>query len=324
MNFLEDFTTHARLILVIPLLIFSEHSVDTRIQELTAQFFKSGILGENDLPAYDRLKKKVKILSDATIADWVMLFIVIANIVIRWMRNVQHSSIWLVNPDAQGGHISWAGSWFVFFSLPILQYILLRWIWRWIIWVIYFTKISRMPLQLTPSHPDKAGGIGFLGIPPAPFLSVTLAMSILFSTTVAAKVFWFHDRLPVYYPVMIGFAILSIVINVLPLIVYMKPLSIQRRKGIFDYSMMIQNHHREFEKKWLGKTDVSGLLGSQDASSTTDLNSTFDAVLSMRLVPFNLKTMLSSIVIAVLPMLPLLAFEYDWMDILKKVVGMLI
>jgi hypothetical protein len=181
-----------------------------------------------------------------------------------------------------------------------------------------------MPLQLSPAHPDKAGGLGFLGIPPAPFLQVTLAMAILLATTIAEKVFWSHDRLPDYYPVMIGFAFISILINVLPLIVFIKPLAKQRRKGIFDYSTLIKNHHWLFDEKWLGNNDVKPLLGSQDASSTTDLNSTFDTVMSMRIFPFNLKTMLSSILIVVLPMLPLLAFEYDWLEVLKKVLGLLI
>jgi len=46
-----------------------------------------------------------------------------------------------------------------------------------------------MPLQLSPAHPDKAGGIGFLGIPPAPFLQVSLALSILFSSMISVKIF---------------------------------------------------------------------------------------------------------------------------------------
>ncbi len=233
-------------------------------------------------------------------------------------------SVWMQIPGEQGIRASWAGLWHIFISLPVIQYLLLRWIWRWIIWLIYFTKISRMPLQLTPAHPDKAGGIGFLGIPPAPFLQVTLAMAIIIATTIAEKIFWAHERLPAYYPVMIGFAVISILINVLPLIVYMGPLSKQRRKGIFEYSTLIQNHHRAFEEKWLGKPDVSMLLGSPDASSTTDLNSTFDTVTGMRVFPFNLKTMLSSVMIAVLPMLPLLAFEYNWVELLKKIAGMLL
>ena len=231
MNFLEDFATHARLLLVIPLLIFTEHSVDYRIQELTAQFFKAGILAEADLPAFEKLKKRVRKFSDAVIADWVILIIVVANIVIRSITHSHQTSSWVFIPDVEGNHISWAGLWFACISLPMLQYILLRWLWRWVIWVLYFTKISRMPLRLNPAHPDEAGGIGFLGIPPAPFLYVTFSMAILFSAVIAERVFWFHDRLPVYYPVMVGFAVLSIIINVLPLIVFIKPLAEQRRRA---------------------------------------------------------------------------------------------
>jgi len=112
--------------------------------------------------------------------------------------------------------------------------------------------------------------------------------------------------------------------NVLPLILFLKPMIKQRRKGIFEYSALIQRHHEEFDEKWLGKKDVKPLLGSQDASSTTDLNSTFGTVLSMSIFPFNIKTMFSTLVIAILPMLPLLAFEYDWLVLLKKILGMLI
>jgi len=185
----------------------------------------------------------------------------------------------------------------------------MRWFWRWMIWVIYFAKISRMPLRLSPAHPDKTGGLGFLGIPPAPFLQVTLAIAIIFSTVFAQRIYWQHERLPVYYPVMIGFVVLSIIMNVLPLIVFINPMSKQRRMGIFKYNALIYHHHPFFDEKWLENKDVQPLLGSSDPSSTTDLNSTFDSMMDMRIFLFNLKTMFSSIVIAVLPMMPLMAFE---------------
>jgi len=324
MTFLKDFATHLKFLLVIPMLIFAEYFVDHRLKELTEQFFKSGTLGEKELSVYDRLKKRIKKLSDSIIADWLILFVIISNIAVRWLKNVHQASTWLVYPDTQGGSISWAGFWAIYFCVPIIQYLLFRWLWRWIVCSIYFSKISKMPLKLSPAHPDKSGGIGFLGIPPAPFLLVTLAMAISISAMIAEKIFWVHDRLPTYYPVIIGFAILSIVINVLPLIVFMSPMSHQRRQGILDYSTLIKRHHELFDEKWIGKTDLSEFLGSPDASTTTDLNSTFDTVMGMQIFPFNLKTMLYSIAIAVLPMLPLLAFEYNWLDLLKKILGMLI
>jgi hypothetical protein len=324
MNFLKDFSIHFRLILVLSLLIFSEGSVDSRLSELTSEFFKSGILEKKDLPALDQIKKRIRRLSEMTVADIVILTLVITNIFIRWLSNIHNMSIWMLYPDQQGGHISLAGYWYALFSLPVFQYILFRWFWRWLLWFIYFLKISRLPLQLSPAHPDKAGGLGFLGIPPAPFLHVTLALSILFSTTVAVKIFWLHHHLPEYYPMMGGFVFICILMNVLPLIVFFKPMVIQRRKGIFEYSALIKKHHRAFDEKWLGRTDVKSLLGSQDPSSTTDLNSTFDTVMSMSVFPFNLKSMFSSILIAVLPMLPLLAFEYNLLNLLKEILGILV
>jgi len=180
-----------------------------------------------------------------------------------------------------------------------------------------------MRLQLSSAHPDKSGGIGFLGTPPTPFLQVTLAMAILLAAIIAGKIFWFHERLPDYYALMGGFVVLSIALNVLPLIVFIAALAKQRRKGIFEYSTLVKKHHYLFDQKWLGKKNVEGLVGSQDASSTTDLNTTFDVVVSMRVFPFDLRTMISTIAIAILPMLPLLAFEFNVVELLKKLIGML-
>lgn len=322
--FLLDFASQGKFLIIIPLLIFAEHSVDTRIIELTGQLFRSGILSENDLPAYIKIKQNTKRLSETGIADLVILLIIIFNIIIRFSENASLKLTWFILPGGDGNQISWAGWWITCFSLPVFQFILMRWFWRWIIWLIYFKKISKMPLKLSPAHSDKAGGIGFLGLPPAPFLSVTFAISILFASIIAARIFWLHERLPEYYPLMIGIALLSVIMNVVPLLVFIKPLMIQRRKGIFEYSTILQQHHRKFDEKWLEKSGSETLLGNQDASSLIDLNGSFEAVMSMRIFPFNLKTMISIIIIAILPMIPLLAFEYDWLDILKKLLGMLI
>jgi hypothetical protein len=87
---------------------------------------------------------------------------------------------------------------------------------------------------------------------------------------------------------------------------------------------LIQEHHRQFDEKWIHGTHTESLLGIGDASSTTDINSVFDTVMSMRVVPFNLKIMLSSIIISVLPMIPIFAFEYNLLDLVKKIAGIIL
>jgi hypothetical protein len=322
-TFLKDFATHARFLVIIPLLIFAEGSVDFRLKELTSQFFHAGILNETDIPRYDIIKAKIKRLSESLLADIVILLIVASNILTRFVQTEASISHWGFLPEQKGNTISWAGIWVLSFSLTIFQYLIFRWIWRWVIWVIYFKKIAAMPLKLNAAHPDLAGGLGFLGMPPGPFLPVTFALSILFSTIISERIVFLHHTLKDYYPVMGGFAFVIIIINVLPLVVFMKPMITQRRKAIFQYSALIQEHHREFDEKWIIKKDQENMLGMPEASSMTDLNSSFDTVMHMRFFPFNIRIMLFSIVISVLPMIPVLAFEYNLLDIVKQVFRLL-
>jgi hypothetical protein len=318
-TFLKDFATHARFLVIIPLLIFAEGSVDFRLKELTSQFFHAGILNETDIPRYNIIKSRINRLSESLLADIVILLIVASNIITRFTQSEVPGGHWVFLPGQDGNTISWAGIWAAGFSLTIFQYLILRWLWRWVIWVIYFKKIAAIPLKLNAAHPDLAGGLGFLGLPPGPFLQVTLALSILFSTIISERIVFLQHTLKDYYTVMGGFALVIIIINVLPLLVFLKPMITQRRKAIFQYSALIQEHHREFDEKWLIKNDQENMLGMPEASSMTDLNSSFETVMHMRFFPFNIKIMLSSIIISILPMIPVLAFEYNLVDIIQQV-----
>ncbi len=122
---------------------------------------------------------------------------------------------------------------------------------------------------------------------------------------------------------MVGFTVISVLVNLAPLLVFTKPLQMQRRKGVFDYTALIHEHHMQFDAKWFNKPHEGELPGIPDASSMADFNASFDFVKRMRLFPFDIKIMMSSILFAIVPMLPLLAFEYNIVELLLKVLKML-
>jgi hypothetical protein len=322
--FLKDFSTHSKLLIILPLLLFAEGSFDFRLKELTIQFFKSGILIENDFGSFDVIKKKVKGLCDSIWPDIIMILIIIIIVLLRASSlGADKISIWIFLPNQLNSSISWAGLYMAIISLPFIQFLILRWLWRWLIWFIYFRKLARLPLKLNSAHPDMAGGLGFLGYPPGPFIQVVFALAILFSTAIAENIYFRHEMLQTYYPVMAVFAVLSILLNVMPLLVFVRPMTVQRRKGFFEYSILIQEHHRQFDEKWLRKPYESALPGISDASSMADFNASFDFVKNMKTIPFDIKIMVSSILIAALPILPLLAFEYNIVDLILKALKML-
>jgi hypothetical protein len=323
--FLYDVTTHLRLLVVIPLLVFAEKSVDFRLNEFIDQFFISGIIKESNKPLYMEIRARGKKLIESLWADLIMLVIIIANITIRGKTALDSEfSSWLQSVESNDSGASWAGTYFLFICMPIVQFILLRWLWRWVIWFYFFLKISKLPLRLRPAHADGAGGIGFIGTPPGPFVPVTLAISILFSSAILEQVIFMDHKLPEYYLTMGAFIVLSIILNILPLMVFMKPLINSRRKAIFEYSALIHHHHQQFDDKWINSNEPGALLGNPDPSSTADINSVFQTIKSMKTMPFDLKTMASTILISALPMLPLFVLQYSVTEIIQKVLSLLL
>jgi hypothetical protein len=322
--FWKDFAIHSKFLIILPLFLLAEAPFDLRIKEITTQFFRSGILDEKDLGKYEGIKKKVKSLTDSIWPDIIILVVIVINLLFRFISvGADQISIWIFLPDNQISSISWAGIFLAIISGPFFQFVLIRWVWRWLVWFIYFRELARLPLKLNSAHPDMAGGLGFLGYPPGPFIQVVFALAILFSTAIAEKIYFLHDKLQAYYPLMAAFALLTILMNVLPLMVFMTPMIKKRREGFFEYSALIQEHHRHFDEKWLQNDHEPLLPGIADASSMADFNGSFEVVKNMKTLPFDIKIMLSTIIITILPMIPLVAFEYNIADLLIKVLKML-
>lgn len=72
-------------------------------------------------------------------------------------------------PEGTQLHLTYAGYWHAFVSIPIFQFILVRWYLRLFIWFQFLWRVSRLNLRLIATHPDRAAGIGFLAASPLPF-----------------------------------------------------------------------------------------------------------------------------------------------------------
>ena len=190
--------------------------------------------------------------------------------------------------------------------------------------VLFLPENSKLPLQLRPIHSDEAGGIGFLGEPPGPFIPVTLAFAIIISSGILEQVIYLGHKLPEFYFAIIAVTVFAIILNMLPLAVFIGPLGKASRQAIFEYGLLVQQHHHRFEETWINSRDPGSIMGNPDASSAADINSVYQSVKSMKVVPFNIKTMVSSIVICIIPMLPLFVLQYSVKEIIQKVLSLLL
>ena len=180
----------------------------------------------------------------------------------------------LVRPGNVGRHtITPAGWWYILVSLPILVFFLLRWVWIFMLWAWFLFRVSRLDLELTPTHPDRAGGLGFLGWGLASFSLVLMAVSAVLSGSFAREILHRGSSLDsLKYHVMV-FVVLAIVIVHAPLLAFVGKLARSRFRGLLNFGTLIWRHDRAFDEKWVKSLDTKqeSLLGSPDVSSLADL-----------------------------------------------------
>ncbi len=323
--FLYDFPVHIRFLLAIPMLLMAEVIVDNRVKLIINQFSNAGLILEEGKHEFEMAKLKADRMCESFWAEAIILLLIIGNISFRWVVTEVNVSSWQI-PDIQGEqHPSQAAIWLLTVSIPIFQLIVLRWVWRWIIWFRLLQLISETKLNLTPTHPDKAGGIGFLGEPPAPFSMVTLTFGIVISAIIASRIIFFHAMLSEFYVLIGVFVFVCILINIVPLLIYFKPLRRTRINGIFAYSALIQKHHLQFTEKWFKSTSTDELLiGNPDISSMCDFTPVYESIESMHPFPFNFKIMIATVIVCIIPLVPLIGLTMPLGDLLKVLVGFLL
>src|SRR5208337_4226519 len=105
------------------------------------------------------------------------------------------TATWYAVPAGTGIRLTPAGYWYAFVSIPIFQFILLRWYLRLGIWFRFLWRVSRWKLRLLPTHPDRAGGIGFLGRSSYAFGPLLFAQGTLLAGLIASRILYHAESL---------------------------------------------------------------------------------------------------------------------------------
>ncbi len=176
-------------------------------------------------------------------------------------------------------------------SLPLFQFLLIRWYFRLFLWARFLWHVSRLELQLVPTHPDRCGGLGFLSSIVYAFTPVLLAQGVVLAGMIAGRIFYAGAQLPQFKVDLIGLAAVMVLAVLAPLLVFGPHLERAKRAGLREYGTLAQRYVREYDHKWLrGTPPDEPFVGSADIQSLADLGNSFDVVKEMRYVPFTITT----------------------------------
>lgn len=308
--FLGDVELHVRLLLALPLLILAELVIHQRMRLVVGQFLTRGLIPDAVRAQFDAAIASAMRLRNSVTAELLLIGIVYGvGILLVWRtRMALDVSSWYGVVVDRKLQPSLAGWWLGCVSLPLFQFLLLRWYFRLFIWARFLWQVSRIELKLLPAHPDRCGGLGFLSSVSHACSPVLLAQGMLLAGLMANRIFYAGAKLAEFEVELIGLVAVMVFAILGPLLVFSPKLAAAKRVGKREYGTLAQRYTREFDHKWLrgGAPAAEPLLGSADIQSLADLGNSFEVVDGMRLAPFTVQAVLQLALVTLAPVGPLL------------------
>ena len=216
--FLHDIEAHVRFLIALPVLIAAEVVVHQRMRITVRRFIERGIVRSHDVPKFDSAIEAATRLRNSLPLE--IGLIVLIYTVGRWVwfsRIALPAATWYGSPEGNHLQLSLPGYWYAWVSLPIFQFILLRWYLRFLNWFLFLWRVSRLDLHLLPAHPDRAGGLGFLGTGSYAFAPILFAQGTLLASFLANRIFYQGQNLLSFKPTVAGFVVFFLVVVLAPL-----------------------------------------------------------------------------------------------------------
>jgi hypothetical protein len=308
--FLYDIDAHVRFLIALPLLILAELIVYQRMRTVVAQFVTLGLVPETVRERFDAAIASAMRLRNSIVAEVMLILLVYGvGILVVWRHYAALATpTWYAMPEGGELRLQLAGWWYLLVSLPLFQFILVRWYFRLFIWARFLWQVSRLDLAYAPMHPDHNGGIGFLSGIGYAFAPLLLAQGALLAGMIANHIFFEGAKLVAFKLEIAMFVAVMVGVVLGPLLVFIPPLARAKRAGVREYRHLAKRYVDEFDAKWL-RGPVPGdepLVGSADIQSLADMGNSFEVARSMSLVPVTRGTLVQLIVVTLLPVAPLL------------------
>jgi hypothetical protein len=307
---LAHYGIHVRLLIAVPLLILAEGPAGALVQRMLRHFAEAGLVSAEQRPRFDAALRSAARLRDATLPWVAIVACVVAAVTVSEAVFHPHEADWAQFGPA-GQRPGFGGLWYLYVGRTIFYVLAFAWLWRLVLLTILMWRIARLEFSLVPTHPDRAGGLGFLEGLPSAFTPLALALGAVLASR------WAHDAvhhglsLSSVRAEMIGFVVLCVALFAVPLLAFHAPLKRARREALLSYGELVGRHGRLVHRRWVQGREIGEppILGAPELGPVADTAAIYDAVRSMRSTPVGRNSLLPVAVAASLPILAALALQ---------------
>jgi hypothetical protein len=319
-----DPAVHVRLLVAIPLLLLAERALEVRCRAAVH------VVRQEELAPRDVLEpivhRAAQLRASQVVEGCIALLAFVSGQAALW-------GVWSPSVFADSAErlytTSFATFWYASVGLPLVQFLVLRWLWRWIVWTYVLVRLSRVDLATNALHPDGAAGLKLLSDPIDAFAVFVASNCFIISAEWTTQVFAHAGTVQMFAPRFLAFAIFAIVAACGPLFLFSRQIYQARKRDVEHLHALAYDYVREFRRKWITyrgdrvPRTLQPLLGTPDLQSLNDLDGSYEYAEKTRAIPFGAKPIIAVCLGAVVPMLPLLLSTMSLRDIARSLGKML-
>src|SRR5277367_2689758 len=178
---LTDYVVNVRMLIAVPVLLVGQVVMENAFRTMVRHIREADLLAQPELEKMDRVAATLLRLRDSSIPEILIVAVVYIHVSTMIGARIGFARAWTVVSPGTALHLSAAGWYYALVSQLIYQFLIGLSIWKWLLWTIFLFRLSKLELQLVPTHPDQHAGIGFLGMSPlaiAPLRLLSLRRSV--------------------------------------------------------------------------------------------------------------------------------------------------
>lgn len=313
-----DASVHARLLISLPLLVLATRLLVHQTRVAVRAVYEGEIA---DPAAVDRAREHAIALRDNTWIDlgFAALAITSGQLVLWGVSGPTGLFHGIEHAESTGVRIWYAG-----FALPLLQFLGIRWLWRWLIWSSMLVQLARLPLATIATHPDRAAGLGFLAGPITAFAAFVLGFGSIMAAAWGTELAEHRTTVQALLPMLIAFFVVAFVVGCAPLLPFSVHLFRAQRRTLARYHELALTYVWRFDRKWVAPgPPPPELLGTSDIQSLSDLHNSWRTIEDTRMFVFGTAKLGEIWLAAILPMLPLALTVVPVTELLRHLAKML-
>lgn len=318
LSLLRDYRVYSRMVIAVPVLLLGQAMMESRFRILVSHFLAASLITGPEIPRMQNAINTMRHLRDSVWPELAILLLVIVHTATT-ERTMVDATPWLASGTGTTFHLTAAGWYAVLVSVTIFQFLLGLGLWQWFLWTIFAFRLSRLKLNLVPTHPDEHGGLGFLSLTPIAFAPVIFAAACVIGATWRHEILAGRATLMTYKLPAIILVCLIALIALGPLAFFMARLSALRLQGILDYGILAQLHSMDFHEKWILSRagHEAEFLTATECSTLADFGQAYERLKELKPFPVDRDALIALALSVSIPIIPVILAAIPLVVVLK-------